>query len=78
MPEYVAGLQFKSVMLLDANSGLVSEMGGGVSGLHRFISSVYLGASRAKTTLEIYSDANAGGFAEPINDAIQRKLIILQ
>jgi hypothetical protein len=75
MPEYVAGLQFSAVLLLDANAALIAEMGGGVNGLHRFISGAYLGASRAKRHLEIYADRTAGGFAEPIRDAIAQELI---
>ncbi|WP_374382831.1 hypothetical protein [Dongia sp.] len=78
MPEYVAGLQFKSVLLVDANANLVAELGGGVNGLHTFISSVYLGASRAQQHLEIHSDLTEGGFAEPIRDAITAGLIKLK
>jgi hypothetical protein len=75
MPEYVAGLQFHSVLLVDANAELVSEFGGGVNGIHRFISACYLGASRAKQQLEIFADRSVGGFAEPIRDALNRKLL---
>lgn len=75
MPEYVAGLQFSTVFLLDVNADLVTELGGGVNGLHRLISGIYLGASRAKTVLEIYADKSAGGFAEPIRRAIDQNLV---
>lgn len=77
VPEYVAGLQFTSVLLVDANALLVAELGGAVNGLHRFISSVYLGASRAKQILEIYADLSSGGFAEPIRDAIKQGAVVL-
>lgn len=70
MPEYVAGLQFRTVIIVDANANLVAELGGGVNGLHRFISTVYLGASRAKQRLDIYADRSAGGMAGPIRDAV--------
>jgi hypothetical protein len=70
MPEYVAGLQFSAVYLIDANASLVAQLGSGVNGLHRFVSTVYLGASRAQHTLEIFADRGAGGFAEPIRAAI--------
>jgi hypothetical protein len=63
------------VLLIDANSAVVAELGGGVNGLHRFISAVYLGASRAKHQLELYADQSAGGFAEPIRDAIEQRLL---
>jgi hypothetical protein len=75
MPEYVAGLQFESVLLVDATMNLVAELGGGINGLHRFISGVYLGASRAKRDLEIFADKGAGGFAKPIKDAIEKGLL---
>ena len=52
MPEYVAGLQFSAVLLLDANASLVTELGGGPNGIHRFITAVYLGGSRAKHSLK--------------------------
>jgi hypothetical protein len=48
MPEYVAGLQFDAVLLIDANAMLIPQLGSGLNGLQRFVSSVYLGASRAK------------------------------
>lgn len=74
MPEYVAGLQFDSVLLLDANAMLIAQLGSGLNGLQRFISGVYLGASRAKRLLEIYADASSGGFAQPVRDAIEKGL----
>jgi hypothetical protein len=70
MPEYVAGLQFNSVLLIDANAGLVAELGGGANGLHRFISSVYLGASRSKSNLELHADQLEGGLAGPVKAAL--------
>lgn len=76
MPEYVAGLQFPYVILIDANAFLVSELGGGATGLHKFISTAYLGASRAKVDLEIHADLSAGGLADPIRDAFDRNLLI--
>jgi hypothetical protein len=72
---YVAGLQFDSVLLIDSNASLISELGGGTNGLQRFISSIYLGASRAKTLLELYADATAGGFAQPIREAMEAGLV---
>ena len=77
MPEYVAGLQFQAVILVDANANLVSALGGGINGIHRFISAVYLGASRAKHQLEIYGDLGAGGLARPIKDSIEGGLVSL-
>lgn len=70
IPEYVAGLQFEHVILLDANASLLAALGYGVSGLQRFISTVYLGASRARKVLELYCDRTQGGFAAPIRNII--------
>ena len=75
MPEYVAGLQFDAVLLMDANAMLIPQLGSGLSGLQRFVSSVNLGASRAKRRLEIYADASAGGFAQPIRGAVDKGLV---
>jgi hypothetical protein len=72
MPEYVAGLQFEHVIMIDANARLVSELGGGANGLQRLVSALYLGASRAQRILEIYGDSEAGGFPGPVKDAIER------
>ena len=70
MPEYVAGLQFESVYIIDANAFLITQMGGGATGLQRFVSAMYLGASRARTLLSIFADKEVGGFAKPVRDAL--------
>lgn len=77
-PELVAGLQFEQVILLDVNSTLVSKFGAGVNGIQRFISSVYLGASRAIDTLFLLSDRAEGGFAQPIRDSIEASVVVNQ
>ena len=71
MPEYVAGLQFQHVLLIDANASLVATMGAGVNGVQKFVSAVYLGASRARETLKIVGDRSQGGFAQSIRDGVQ-------
>lgn len=76
MPEFVAGLQFEAVILVDANAGLVGRLGIGAAGLQRFISALYLGASRAKRTLEIVADASDGGFAGPIRQSISGGTVV--
>jgi hypothetical protein len=71
-PEYVAGLQFENVLLVDANARLVGKLGLGPTGEQRFISAAYLGASRAKALLEIHADSGEGGFAQHMRDAFER------
>ncbi|MBB4598921.1 UvrD-helicase domain-containing protein [Xanthomonas arboricola] len=75
-PELVAGLQFDNVILLDANSTLVSKLGSGANGLQKFISLVYLAASRASISLSVCAHAEEGGFAVPINDSIQKGVLV--
>jgi len=74
-PELVAGLQFENVFLLDVNAALIAKLGGGVNGLQRFVSMVYLGGSRASASLVLFSDDSEGGFAQPIRDAIESGVI---
>ena len=61
MPEYVAGLQFDTVYLIEANENDVAETGAGLAARRRFVSAVYLGASRAQRVLEIFSNMTRGG-----------------
>lgn len=75
-PELVAGLQFEHVVLLDANALLISKLGSGSNGMQRFVSTVYLGASRASETLMLLADESEGGFAQPIRDAIGATVLV--
>jgi hypothetical protein len=61
MPEYVAGLQFDTVLLMDVNRAEVPEGPHAVGAKRRFVSAVYLGASRAESNLELFSRDDAGG-----------------
>lgn len=71
MPEYVAGLQFDTVFLVnvDAQEAPV-DAGDGVR--RRFISSVYLGSSRAEKTLKISACATRGGMSDILRMAVDR------
>ena len=61
MPEYVAGLQFDTVMLLDVNEDEApAEVRSGTI-RRRFISMLYLGASRARERLEFFGHRERGG-----------------
>jgi hypothetical protein len=70
MPEYVAGLQYDTVLLIDVNRGEVPEGPYSVAALRKFASQVYLGASRAERRLEIYSSLEHGGIAPILSVAM--------
>lgn len=75
MPEYVAGLQFDTVFLIhvDQKESYSDLM---IGDRRRFISNVYLGASRAEKTLYICSSQARGGKSEILNLAIERGSLI--
>jgi hypothetical protein len=64
-PEYVAGLQFHAVLLIEVNRDAVPEGPYGASATRKFASLIYLGASRAERCLEIYATKEHAG-ASPI------------
>ena len=71
MPEYVAGLQFHTVFLIHIdNSEAPIDAGPGLR--RRFVSSVYLGASRAENHLYIASSRARGGYSDILQLAIDR------
>ncbi|MDG6401901.1 AAA family ATPase [Pseudomonas quasicaspiana] len=70
MPEYVAGLQFHAVYLIDVNKNEVSEGAYAAAALRKFVSQVYLGASRAEQILEIYSSEEHGGMSPILSQAV--------
>lgn len=74
-PEYVAGLQFDTVVLVDANREHVPD--GQDTGylMRRFLSELYLGVSRAQRQLIIFASRDAGGLTTLLTKAVARKLI---
>jgi hypothetical protein len=70
MPEYVAGLQYDTVLLTDVNRGEVPDGPFSVPALRKFASQVYLGASRAQRRLEIYASSEYGGVAPLLTLAV--------
>jgi hypothetical protein len=70
MPEYVAGLQYDTVLLIDVNRGEVPDGPYSLAALRKFASQVYLGASRAERRLEFYSCAEHGGIAPLLSLAV--------
>jgi hypothetical protein len=70
MPEFVAGLQFDTVLLIEVNRSEVPDGPYSTAALRKFASQVYLGASRAERQLEFYSSNEHGGIAPLISRAV--------
>ncbi len=69
-PDYVAGLQFHTVFLINVDKAeLLDE--DGIGKRRRFVSRCYLGASRASKNLHLVCDAERGGPADVLNGPIQ-------
>ncbi|WP_194638920.1 UvrD-helicase domain-containing protein [Vibrio anguillarum] len=76
MPEYVAGLQFDTVYLIHLDRNSLDEENKHNGEYRRFISQVYLGASRAKERLIIASSESHRGPVELINQACNQGVLI--
>lgn len=72
MPEFVAGRQFDTVLLIDVNRKEVPDGPYAAAALRKFASQVYLGASRAERVLEIYASEEQGGLSSIITRAVLR------
>jgi hypothetical protein len=70
MPEFVAGHQFDTVLLIDVNRNEVPEGPYAAAALRKFASQVYLGASRAERVLEVYASEEQGGLSSIITRAV--------
>lgn len=70
MPEFVAGMQFDTVYLIEVNEGEVDQGPYATGAKRRFVSLVYLGASRAEKVLELYSSAERGGTSKILKIAV--------
>lgn len=70
MPQFVAGLQFDVVLLLGLNESEAPSGPFGYSLKRKFLSQIYLGASRAKQVLELYSSSDGGGPTSLLDTAI--------
>lgn len=71
MPEYVAGLQFDTVFLIHVNAS-EAPMDAGIGIRRQFISTVYLGASRAEKVLSVSASTSRGGASDILNMSIGR------
>ena len=76
MPEFVAGLQFDTVLLIDVNQGEVPDGPYSAAALRKFVSQVYLGASRAERRLEFYATTEHGGIAALLSRAVLEKAVL--
>lgn len=76
MPEYVAGLQFDTVFLVNVDAQEApTDAGDGIR--RRFISNIYLGSSRAEKTLKISACATRGGMSDVLQMAVDRQSLKL-
>lgn len=76
MPEFVAGLQFDTVLLIDVNQSEVPSGPYAAAALRKFVSQVYLGASRAERCLEFYASQEHGGPSSILSRGVIGKSII--
>jgi hypothetical protein len=69
MPEYISGLQFDHVLVLDVNDDATAE---DVSSFHRkhFLTELYLASSRARNVLELHACTDGGGLSTLLNRPI--------
>lgn len=75
MPEYVSGMQFDTVLLIDINANEVPQGAMTYNARRHFASVVYLGASRARQRLELYANAQEGGIAPMLSYAMSKGVI---
>jgi hypothetical protein len=75
MPEYVGGLQFDQVLVLDVNDVATTE---DVSSYHRkqFLTDLYIACSRAQTYLALHASKKDGGISGLLRPAIIQRLIV--
>jgi hypothetical protein len=75
MPEYVAGLQFDTVFLVHVD--MAEATADATIGIRRrFVSNVYLGASRAERVLELASSVSRGGPSSVLELALTRGTLV--
>ena len=72
MPEFVAGLQFHTVILIHANSADYDE-DQGMGARRRYVSRVYLGASRAAHRVMLASSKEQGGPCQLLDVPLDNK-----
>jgi hypothetical protein len=76
MPDYVAGLQFEVVFLIDVDRAEEQVEEYGIGGRRRFISRCYLGASRASKVLKLSALGDRGGPAQVLDVPLRTKSLV--
>lgn len=76
MPEYVAGLQFDTVILADVNENLVPDGSYKGHSERRFISELYLGMSRAEYRLMVVAATDGNGLSPYLETAVENGLLV--
>lgn len=76
MPEYVAGLQFDAVFLIHADQTDLSNEYLSQGARRRYVSRVYLGASRAQTRLVIATSRERGGTSEILKGPLHNQSLV--
>jgi hypothetical protein len=74
-PEFVAGLQFDTILLIEANEDEVPDLSFRASAQRKFVSVLYLGASRAERVLEVFATAEHGGATQLLDIALRQHAI---
>ncbi|MBB1478505.1 hypothetical protein H5186_03375 [Pseudoalteromonas sp. SG41-2] len=77
MPEYVAGLQFDMVYLINLDKVEVDEDNPSCGAYRRFVSRVYLGASRAKEELHISACESRQGYSPILQPALSSNSLLM-
>ncbi|NSY33773.1 hypothetical protein DS891_09255 [Pseudoalteromonas sp. JC28] len=77
MPEYVAGLQFDIVYLINLDRVEVDEENPSCGAYRRFVSRVYLGASRAREELHISACESRQGHSPILEPALNSRSLLL-
>lgn len=78
MPEYVAGLQFDSVFIINVDQGDIDTYFISEGAKRRYLSRLYLGASRAKQNLYLSSSEERGGSSELLNGPIENGTLLVE
>ncbi len=75
MPEFVAGLQFHTVFLIHADGADFDE-DQGQGARRRYVSRVYLGASRAARAVLIASSKERGGASQLLDTSLNNGTLL--
>jgi hypothetical protein len=75
VPEFVAGLQFSGVIVVDVNRDEVRVDRSDGLARRRFLSELYLASSRAETTLAFFATRERGGLSSLLERPISEGLI---